>query len=287
MPELICSYYTLSGISPAGGGPSPLPFEARVRACAEAGYAGIGMHLRDYRALLRNGAADQDLAAILRAYGMRHVEVEFLRNWFADGEAGQVARRDEEAFYHMAEVFGARVMVLGGTMQGEDVIGLDAFTERFAALCARARERGVTVSMEPCVGTNVEDLDQALRVIQGAGAPNAGLCLDIWHLYRRGLDYARLRQIDPALVAGVQLGDAAEEVMGTLLEDCIDNRLLPGEGAAGAEAFVAALLDAGVTAPFSVEVVSKEQRERPLAEAAQLTYRAARAVIDAVEARRA
>jgi sugar phosphate isomerase/epimerase len=283
--DLICSYYTLAGVSPAGGGASPHAFEARVRACAEAGYAGIGLHLRDYRALVRAGATDADLAAILRGYGMRHVELEFLRNWYAEGDAAAVARRDEEAFYRMAEAFGARLIYLGGAMEGEIDGGLDAFTERFAALCARARERGVSVGAEPCVGTNIEDLAQALRVVEGAGAANAGLCLDIWHLYRRGLDYERLRQIDPGLVAGVQLGDAAEEVVGTLMQDCLDNRLLPGEGAAGAERFAAALLDAGVTAPFGVEVVSRAQRERPLVEAAQVTYRTARAVVDAAARR--
>jgi sugar phosphate isomerase/epimerase len=283
--DLICSYYTLAGVSPAGGGPSPLPFEARVRACAEAGYAGLGMHLRDYRALLRGGATDEDLVAILRAHGMRYVELEFLRNWYADGEAGEAARRDEDAFYHMAEVFGARVIYLGGAMEGEVEGGLEAFTERFAALCARARERGLAVGAEPCVGTNIEDLAQALRVVEEAGAANAGLCLDIWHLYRRGLDYERLRRIEPGRVAGVQLGDAAEVVQGTLMQDCLDNRLLPGEGAAGAERFAAALLEAGVTAPFGVEVVSRAQRERPLAEAARVTYRAARAVVDAAARR--
>jgi hypothetical protein len=53
--DLIASYYTTAGVSPAAGGFSPLSFERRVKACALAGYKGIGMHVRDYRALGEQG----------------------------------------------------------------------------------------------------------------------------------------------------------------------------------------------------------------------------------------
>jgi sugar phosphate isomerase/epimerase len=278
--DLICSYYTVAGASPAAGGASPLPFEDRVRACAQAGYAGVGMHVRDYVALRRGGADDAALGAILRGHGMRHVEVEFLVNWFADGEAGERARRDEETLYHMAEALGARVMFLTGDLAPGNPMPFERLTERFAALCARAAERGVTVGVEPCAWSNVGDLDEALRLIADSGARNAGLFLDVWHLYRRGLDYGRLRGVDPALIVGVQLDDAAVEIRGTLAEDCLDHRLLPGEGAAGTADFVAILGEIGVTGPFSVEVISDAQRARPLAQAAQASFQAARAVVD-------
>jgi sugar phosphate isomerase/epimerase len=280
MTDLICSYYTLAGVSPAAGGSSPRPFEARVRACAEAGYAGLGMHVRDYRALRRGGASDDDLKAILQAHAIRHVEVEFLLNWFSDGEAGEAARRDEETLYHMANTFGARVMFLGGDMAPGNPMSFDELIERFAILAARADEHGVILGVEPCAWTNIGDVDDGLRLIQGSGAKNAGLFLDVWHLFRRGLDYARLQELDPNLVVGVQLDDAAERIVGTMIEDCLDNRLLPGEGAAGTVRFVSILNEIGVSAPFSVEVISKAQRAKPLEEAARASYAAACAVVE-------
>lgn len=280
MTDLICSYYTVAGVSPAAAGASLLPFEDRVRACAEAGYAGVGMHVRDYLALRRSGLSDQTLAATLRGHGMRHVEVEFLVNWFADGEAGERSRRDEETLHHMAEALGARVMFLTGDLAPGNPMSFDRLLEKFAALCARAAERGVAVGVEPCAWSNVGDLDAALRLVQGSGAKNAGLFLDLWHLYRRGLDYGRLRAVPPGLILGVQLDDAAAEVQGGLPEDCLDHRLLPGDGAAGAADFVAVLAEIGVMGPLSVEVISNAQRARPLEEAARVSYRAARAVVD-------
>jgi sugar phosphate isomerase/epimerase len=285
-PDLLCCHYTLAGVSPASGVASPRPFKSRVRACAEAGYAGIGLHLRDYHALRREGMTDQDLAAILRDGGMRHVELEFLRNWFADGAAGEAARRDELTFYRIAEALGARAVCLGGAMMGDARASWDQLVERFALVCERARDHGVRIAVEPCIGTSLETVDQGLRLIRSAGARNAGLCLDVWHLYRGGLDYQSLRRIDAGLIVGVQLGDAGRSVTGTLLEDCLDHRLLPGDGAADVEAFVAVLLDMGVAAPFGVEVVSIAQRERPLSEAAEISYRCARAVVDAALKRR-
>jgi sugar phosphate isomerase/epimerase len=280
MTDLICSYYTVSGVSPAAGGHSHRPFEDRVRACAEAGYSGVGIHVRDYRALRQAGATDEDLTAILRAYDMRHVEVEFLLNWFADGEAGEAARRDEDTLHHMAETFGARVMFLGGDMAEGNPMSFDELIERFRPLCTRAAERGVTIGVEPCAWTNIGTVDDALRLIEGSGADNVGLFLDVWHLFRRELDYDRLRQVDPAMIVGVQLDDASAEVRGSMIEDCLDNRLLPGEGVAGTAHFVSVLRDMGVTVPLSVEVISDAQRARELPEAARVSIQAARDVID-------
>jgi sugar phosphate isomerase/epimerase len=277
MRDLICSYYTLAGVSPTAGGSSPLPFEDRVRAAAQAGYRGVGIHVRDYRAIRQAGATDADLKAILAHHGMRHVEVEFLLNWFADGEVGEASRNDEELLHHMAETFGARLMFTGGDLTPNNPMPFDELTARFAALCARAAGRGVTVGVEPVPWTNIRDLDDALRLIDGSGAKNAGLYLDVWHLYRSGLDYGRLRALDPKRVVGVQLDDAGAEIQGDIIQDTLDHRLLPGEGAADVAAFVAAL--EGVKGPFAVEILSNVQRARPLDEAARLSYRAARAVM--------
>jgi sugar phosphate isomerase/epimerase len=280
MTDLISSYYTTAGVSPAAGGSSPLPFEARVRACAEAGYAGIGIHVRDYRALTHSGMTDADLRAVLETHGMRHIEIEFLLNWFADGELGSAARRDEDLLYHMAEAFGARVMFLGGDMRPGSHMPFDELAERFAALCARAATRGVTVGVEPCAWTNIGTVDDAVRLVEAAGAKNAGAFLDVWHLYRRGFDYERLREVGAGRIVGVQLGDAAPEVRGALPDDSLDHRLLPGDGGANVATFVRVLDTIGYTGPLSVEVISDTQRARAPEQAARASYLAAQSVTE-------
>jgi len=281
MRYLACSYYTVAGVSPTAGLASPLSFETRARACAEAGYKGVGVHMRDYLALRRGGTTDIQLAAVLRENGLRCTEVEFLLNWFADGELGEIARRDEEVLYQAAEALGAPVMNLTGDLQPGNPMPPEQMAEKFAGLCARAAQRGVTIGVEPVAWSNIGDVDDALRLIDAAGVANAGLVLDVWHLYRRGFDYERLRAVPPERIVGVQLDDAQEEVRGGgLPADSIDHRALPGEGAARAADFVRVLDEIGTTCPLSVEVLSVEQRARPLHEAAEASYRAARRVVD-------
>ncbi len=280
MIDLIASYYTTAGVSPAAGGYSPRPFAQRVEACARAGYKGIGMHVRDYRALRQQGHSDADLRAILEANGMAHIEVEFLLNWFADGAAGEQSRRDEDTLYHMANTFGARVMFLGGDMAEGNTMPFEELTRRFSSVAERAARAGVRLGVEPCAWTNIGDLDDALRLVRDCGASNVGLFLDVWHLARRGLDYERLRYVDPALIFGVQLDDVAPEVQGTLAEDCLNNRLLPGQGVADTARFIRTLLEIGLACPISVEVISDSQRALPLDEAARASFDAASAVVD-------
>lgn len=280
MTDLICSYYTLAGVSPTAGGFSPRPFAERAAACAKAGYKGIGLHVRDYRALREQGHTDAELRAILADSGLIHVEVEFLLNWFADGALGEQSRRDEDTLYHMANTFGAGVLFTGGDMAEGNTLPFEELTRRFVAVAERARSAGVRVGLEPCAWTNIGDLDDALRIVRDSDMDNVGLFLDVWHLARRGLDYERLRDLDPALVFGIQLDDVAPVMQGTMAEDCLNNRLLPGEGIAQVAEFVRLLLEIGVACPMSVEVISVAQRALPLADAARVSYKTARAIVD-------
>jgi sugar phosphate isomerase/epimerase len=284
-PDLICSYYTIAGVSPFAAMPSPLPFVERARACAAAGYAGIGIHWRDYRALRESGMTDQDLRAILNDYGMRHVEVEFLLRWFADGAAGVQARADEDTLYHMTDVFSARGMFLSGNLVPANVLPIEQLEEKFRALCLRAAARGVNVGVEPVAWSDVRGVEDALRLIEHSGARNSGLVLDPWHLYRCGFDYKELLTIPFGRILAVQLDDASATVLGTLPEDGVNSRLLPGEGAARVVDFVEILLKIGADIPLSVEVLSDAQRARSAAEAARVSYQAARSVIEQAMAR--
>lgn len=281
MTDLICSYYTLAGISPAEGGHSPRDFADRVEAAARAGYKGIGIHIRDYRVLRAAGCSDRTLQAVVRDHGIKHVELEFLLNWFDDGLAGATSRVEEGIFYHMQEVFDARIMFLGGDMQAGNRIPFSQLIDRFAELCGRAAEHGVTIGIEPCAWSNIGTLDEALALLDGAGAANAGLYLDLWHLYRRDLPFDRLRSLRPAQVVGVQLDDASASLSGPIIADCLDFRRLPGEGDADARSFVETLNAVGVSCPISVEIISDAQRTLPLADAAAVSYAAARNILNA------
>jgi sugar phosphate isomerase/epimerase len=61
------------------------PFEERVRAAADAGFAAMGFYIGEYQRLRAEGRTDADLRAVLDAHGLRVLEIEALRGWSAAG----------------------------------------------------------------------------------------------------------------------------------------------------------------------------------------------------------
>ncbi|MGM7700069.1 sugar phosphate isomerase/epimerase family protein [Microbacterium sp. A84] len=269
MNELICSYYTVAGTPPRTPEQSRRPLADRAKACADAGFAGMGIHFRDYAAMRGAGASDADLRAILAHNGMRHVEVEFLLNWFADGKLGDVARRDDRTMFQAAEGLGARVLFLTGTLNPESAVPRAQLVEQFAALCTRASEHGITVGVEPCAWSDIDGTESARSLITDAGVRNAGLYVDVWHLYRRHTPWSDLRLVPPEMIVGIQLSDARAAPIGDLPHDALHHRLPPGEGDADVVGFVSTLHDMGVSVPVSVELFSDAQRGRSLEDAAK------------------
>jgi sugar phosphate isomerase/epimerase len=77
----------------------------------------------------------------------------------------------------------------------------------------------------------------------------------------------------------IQFDDADAERVGSWMEDTTERRRLPGEGRFDLTSFIKMLDDAGVVAPFSIEILSAEQRARTIEEAALAAYDSSRAVI--------
>ena len=76
----------------------------------------------------------------------------------------------------------------------------------------------------------VNDVDTALAVVEGADAPNGGLAFDTWHLGKLRLDPDELRRIPPRFVSWVELSDGPYEYAEDRLDEVINRRQLPGEG---------------------------------------------------------
>ncbi|HEV2256975.1 MAG TPA: hypothetical protein VGS06_27905, partial [Streptosporangiaceae bacterium] len=95
--DLILSHFSLGRFR---------PFEERVRAAAEAGFAAMGLYIGDYERLRAEGASDADLRAVLGHYGMRVVEIEALRGWSAAGPQRDAYLKAERAVFAMSDALG-------------------------------------------------------------------------------------------------------------------------------------------------------------------------------------
>lgn len=277
-PALVCSSHTISGVLPGGPLPARHRFEDRVEACAAAGYTGMCLHFRDYRALRDAGYSEGRLDAILRGAGITDVSLEFLTDWFLAGPDGAEARRNEGTILEAAAALGAHGFNIGGDFEDRD-IGLAQMHEALAALCDRAK--GLSVALEIVPWSNVPDLACALALIEGI--PNAGLGIDSWHVFRGGIALADLTQVPADRILCIQINDATAEIRGSLTQDTL-HRLPCGEGSFDLDGFLAALDHA--TVPVSVEIISAEFAALDVAEAARRSAKGARLLVDRLQARR-
>jgi sugar phosphate isomerase/epimerase len=101
----------------------------------------------------------------------------------------------------------------------------------------------------------------AAELVRELGHPAGGLLVDIWHIYRSGMDYTEMRSVLPAdHIFAVEINDGKKEVVGTMYEDTFDNRLYCGQGDFDTIGFIRAIRDLGYDGPWGVEMMSTEHR---------------------------
>jgi sugar phosphate isomerase/epimerase len=259
------------------------PFEERVRAAADAGFAAMGFYIGEYQRLRAEGRTDADLRAVLDAHGLRVLEIEALRGWSATGPEREAYLATERAVFGMSDALGPghHVQVIGpytGT--------LDDGAEAFAGVCDRAAEHGLCAAIEflPEM-SNIPDADTAMQIVTRAGRANGGICLDTWHHVRGADDEDMLRRIPPERIFAVQVDDGPRRrVDPDYYTDCTRYREVPGAGDFDVAGFLRLLADIGVRVPLSVEVISTTLLERPADELARTLYEATRGVMSLARA---
>lgn len=269
--DLTASYFTLTG-SPLGEPPRN-SLEARTGAAKRAGFTGMALAPDELIGAPGRGRSIEDLVAIFAEHELAVPELEPLRGW--DGEPSEEAAAAERAIFDLADAFGAARV---NAIQVVDPAQLppELIAERFAAVCERAAAHGLTVAFEPRANSPVESPAAALELIAAAGAKNAGITLDAYHFHRAGLRLADLDGVPAEAVVAVQLNDMREQMQGTPIEDALEHRLAPGEGAIDLPAWLRGLRAHGIDAPFAVEVISRDFMQLPLDEAAERAAQGAR-----------
>lgn len=274
MPALLACYWTLAGRYVFGEDDhSPWDFRARVEAAARAGYRGVGIKQADLRrSLQRHGISG--LRAMLAANGIAHLELEALFDWCADGPARRRSDMDRELLLATAAELGACRIKAAGDFAGAGW-PLAQMHDAFQSLARQARAVGTTFTLEPIPFSNIPDLDTALAIIGDSAGQGGGLMLDSWHVTRAGMSLARIAGLPPGSIGGAELDDGTLHTVGSPIEDTLDRRRLCGEGEFDLSGFIAAVQATGYDGPWGVEIISAEQRARPLHEAAGLSFAAA------------
>ena len=268
-PQLVASYWTLAGAYP-GRGPafSRFAFVDRVAAASEAGFCGLGLLDTDLEQIQRTHSF-RDVKKVLDDHGLTHVELEFLVDWFVDGEPRRLADQHKRFLFDAAEILKPSLIKVGDFSQS--VCPMPRLIDSFAQLCAEAAVHGTRIAFEPMGASLVHNLKDALTLVGGAAAPNGGLAVDIWHMVNLKIPFDQLSKIPLEFLFCVELNDA-------LLDPTSDSnprvdRRFCGEGDLDNPAFVEAIRKTGFDSPWGVEIFSDELAALPLQEAAVRSFR--------------
>lgn len=270
--ELLASYWTVAGDAYALG-PNEVatfPLKDRIEAIAEVGYKGMGLAYFD---LLHNkekyGYAT--MKRMLNDHGINHVEVEFLGDWFTTGAKKEASDQVKLDLLEAAHELGARNMKVAGEMW-TDVCDVAKFGDAFAEVCVDAAKIGLDVAIEILPVTNIRTMETAVGILERAAQDNGGLCIDIWHMVRGGIDFSKIRALPRTYVKSVEIDDAAAEIQGTMWEDTLFHRLYPGEGVFDCKGFIAAIEATGFDSFYGVEIINEKYRKLPLMEQARRSF---------------
>jgi len=249
---------------------SPFALRDRIEAAGEAGFTGFGIVLADL-VEARDTIGYPALRTLLADNGMRHVEVEMLNDWYTTGRRRAASDRARRDLLLAAKELGARQMKVGGDTSAEPV-PWEKFVSEFHSLCEDASHSGTRVAFEPMPFGNVPDLATGRRLIDEADHPAGGLILDLWHMARGGVAFPEISATPSRYIFAVELDDADEQVVGSLLEDTLHRRRLCGEGTQDVTGFVTAVAAAGFGGPWGVEILSDDFRKLDLAQQVSRAY---------------
>ena len=273
--ELLGLYWTVSGPVEVHEGRewSMFDFRDRCEQAARVGMSGIGLWHADIEHQLESRSLEE-MKSIFDDSGLRHLELEFLQEWFLDPGDERRATSDEtrKMLWEAAAALGAHHVKVGNIPGTPAEIPIVA--ERFAELCADAAEHHdakVVYEFMP-FDANVQDIDTALEVVGAADSGNAGVAIDTWHMSKLGIAADELRKVPVEQLTWIELSDGQRENMDDLIEETTRFRKLPGEGEFDIPSYIEVALDHGYPGPWGVEVLSDELREKPIEEIFQSAY---------------
>ncbi|MDR7277454.1 sugar phosphate isomerase/epimerase family protein [Catenuloplanes atrovinosus] len=247
--ELMFTNLQLTGTLPPE--PPRYAFAERVAAVAEAGATGIGVTAAEL-----DGIPDGATHQLLDGHGVRIVELEAMFGWF-DGDTAP-----EEALFRLAETYRVpRIKTAVLLIPPAGAPDPDVLAERFAGLCDRAAAHGTAVALEPVVVLPGFGHAAAHDLIRTVDRPNAGLMFDAWHVFRDPSGPSVAETVAARHVAGLELTDGLATPGPDLMDDCVNRRMLPGDGEFDLAGLLRTLRATGAEVPLSVEVLSAELRE--------------------------
>ena len=258
---LLGSYWTFAG----GAMPhsdhefSTFDFRDRVEALSKAGFTGMGLWHADLAKVLEKYTL-KEMKQIFADNGITYVELEFLTDWFHDGDKKAKSDERRQLLLTSAEALGARHVKVGDFDNSK--VEMPRLIGSWAALCKDGADHGTRILFELMPFSMLTTLKDTLTMLDGAGAPNGGIMFDFWHIEKLKIPHDELARVPAKYLLGVEMNDGYRRPPPewSLFEETVNHRKLCGEGEFDVKGILAALQKAGYHGPYGIEVLSQDIR---------------------------
>jgi 4-hydroxyphenylpyruvate dioxygenase len=231
----------------------------KLDAAARAGFHGVEIFEND---LLAGPLTPEDIRARCADLGLRIDLYQPMRDIEAvpEAEFARNLRRARHKFELMRRLGADTVLVCSNVSpQAVDDDALAA--EQLSRLADLAAEYGIRVAYEALAwGRHVSTYDHAWRIVETAGHPGLGTCLDSFHILSRGSDPKDIADIPGEKIFFLQLADAPLLAM-DVLQWSRHYRCFPGQGGFDVAGLVRHVLATGYDGPLSLEVFNDVFRQ--------------------------
>ncbi|MFF3918609.1 bifunctional sugar phosphate isomerase/epimerase/4-hydroxyphenylpyruvate dioxygenase family protein [Streptomyces sp. NPDC001852] len=234
----------------------------KLAAAARAGFAGVEIFEND---LLACPLAPEEIRARCADLGLSIDLYQPMRD--VEGVPDEVFVRNLRRARHKFELMnrlGADTLLVCSSVSPDAVDDDARAAGQLARLAELAEEFGIRVAYEALAwGRHVNIYDHAWRIVETAGHPALGLCLDSFHILSRGSepeDLGGIADIPGEKIFFLQLADAPLLAMDAL-QWSRHYRCFPGQGGFDVAGLVRHVLAAGYRGPLSLEVFNDVFRQ--------------------------
>jgi 4-hydroxyphenylpyruvate dioxygenase len=249
--------------------------EDKLAAAAAAGFPGVEIFEND---LVAAASTPEEIRTRCADLGLSIDLYQPFRDFEAvpPAELARNLRRAERKFELMGRL-GADTVLVCSSISPQTRADDDLAAEQLHTLAARAAEHGIRVAYEALAwGRFVNTWQHSWRIVQAAGHPALGLCLDSFHILSRTQDLTGIADVPGDRLFFVQLADAPRLDM-DVLQWSRHHRLFPGQGDFDLPAFLDQVLRTGYAGPLSLEVFNDVFRQ---ADPARTAVDALRSLLD-------
>jgi 4-hydroxyphenylpyruvate dioxygenase len=233
--------------------------EEKLVAAAQVGFAGIELFESDLiscplaPAQVRRRADELGLAIELYQ-PLRDIEA------VAEPTFRANLRRAEAKFQVMTEL-GVDTILLCSNVSPVALDDDALAAEQLGRVATLAGRYGIRVAYEALAwGRHVNTYPHAWKIVDAAGHPRLGVCLDSFHILSRRDDPAGIPDIPGEKIFFVQLADAPDMSL-DVLQWSRHHRCFPGQGSFDLTGFLGRVIAAGYRGPLSLEVFNDAFRQ--------------------------